>query len=118
MGLDAFPDKPIGMKVVGFRHDGRPIVKNMDGTVTSGGTIPFLRDDGRWVNVPLMFQGKTVTPDEAVEFVKRRAWVDPDTGEKLTEFRSKAKAVIAAQAMTAQIVNCPQCGAIFDAGGR
>ena len=112
----AFPDKPIGMKVVGHRTDGRPIIKHMDGSVSSGGTVPFEIDPDQWVNVPLMFQGKSVTPDEAVEFVKRRGWVDPDTAKKLPVFGSKAKAEEAARVEAHRLVHCPQCGSVLDAG--
>jgi hypothetical protein len=88
----------------------------MDGSVSSGGTIPFEIEPDQWVNVPLMFQGKTVTPDEAVEFVRRRGFRDPDTAEKLPVFPSRAEAEAAARAESHRLVNCPQCGADFDAG--
>ena len=86
---------PLGTEVVGRTPEGRPIIKNPDGSFSSERTIT-IGVDGGFLNIPTMFGGKEVSPDEAVEIMRRNNWVDPETGRKMTLFPDEAAALAAA----------------------
>lgn len=92
---DEYPrhiDNPIGMKIVGYASDGRPIIENMDGSFSSDGIIIVEIEPDEWMPIPTMFRGKYVTPDHAIEIIKRFGYTDPDTGEVLPRFESREAA--------------------------
>jgi len=97
---DEYPrpiENPIGMKVVGYLPDGRPIIENMDGTFSSDGMIIVQIEPDVWMPMPTMFRGKYVTPDHAIQILKRFNWTDPDTGEVLPRFDTREAAEASAQ---------------------
>ncbi len=92
---DEYPlpiDNPIGMKVVGYLSDGRPIIENMDGSFSSDGMIVVEIEPDVWMPMPTMFRGRYVTPDHAIQILKRYNWTDPDTGEALPRFETREAA--------------------------
>ena len=97
---DEYPrsiENPIGMKIVGYADNGRPIIENMDGSFSSDGIIIVEIEPDQWMPIPTMFRGKYVTPDHAIEIIKRFGYTDPDTGEHLPRFDSREAAERSAQ---------------------
>ena len=65
---DEYPrsiENPIGMKIVGYADNGRPIIENMDGSFSSDGIIIVEIEPDQWMPIPTMFRGKYVTPDQS-----------------------------------------------------
>jgi len=103
---DEYPkeiENPIGMKVVGWTTDGRPIIENMDGSFSSSASFTYEIEPQVWMNIPTIFRGKYVVPDHAIEILKRFNWVDPDSGRDLARFTSQEAAIEAAAARAVHI---------------
>lgn len=83
---------PLGNEIIGKTDEGRPIVRNSDGSVSTERTITE-QIDGKWMNIPSMFGGKEVSPDEAVDIIRRNKGVDPETGRKLPTYNTVDEAV-------------------------
>ena len=77
-------------------YEGRPVVKNPDGTFSHERSIS-IEADGKHMNIPTMFGGKRYAPKEAVEIIRKNNWIDPDTGKKIPTFKSQQEAINAAQ---------------------
>jgi hypothetical protein len=84
-------------QVVGHRDDGRPILQNDDGSVSTEESItvtdPRL-NDGKPTNIPSIWNGRRYDEDEAVGFAM-------ESGQKFDSFGSIDEAVGAAQARSA-----------------
>lgn len=76
--------------------EGRAIIQNSDGSYSTERTITE-SVDGKWVNIPTIFGGKIVPPDEAVKIMQQNNWVDPDTNRAVKFFTNEHEAVAAAQ---------------------
>lgn len=78
-------------------------IHNPDGSVSSELSIT-IEDEGinggKPTNIPSIFNGKIVTPDEAIERIIAAGGKDPETGRKLPAYNSVAEAVKAAQERT------------------
>ena len=89
-GMD---DQPVGMKIVGYTKHGRPIIENMDGSLSIDGHATVEVEPGEWMNIPLLVLGVPMTPDEALELVRREGYRDFDTMKPLERYKSKTAAV-------------------------
>jgi hypothetical protein len=78
--------------------DGRPILKNTDGSFYTERTVTVEMEPGVWVNIPTVYGGKQVSEDEAIRIIRSNRFVDPDTKKLLDTFGSVEKAVAAAEA--------------------
>jgi hypothetical protein len=76
--------------------EGRPIVQNADGSVSTERTITIGTDAG-YLNIPTMYGGKELDPDSAVEMARRNNWTDKETGRKFDLFKTQQEAETAAQ---------------------
>lgn len=76
--------------------DGRPIFKNQFGQGVSERTIT-VDIDGKFINVPTVFEGRFLSQDEAVQKVLDAKGADPITGRQLKKFDSIDEAVSAAK---------------------
>jgi hypothetical protein len=85
-------DNPIGMKIVGYLVDGRPIIENVDGSISVEALITLEVEPGVWMNIPTILRGSYVTPDEALQLARDRGYRDVDTGKALARFETKAAA--------------------------
>jgi hypothetical protein len=80
--------------------EGRPIVKNEDGSVSTERTITVTDErinGGKPTNIPTMFGGKQVSEEEAIERIARAGGKDPETGRPLPGYNSIEEAVKAAK---------------------
>ncbi|MBP7482195.1 MAG: hypothetical protein KA788_06655, partial [Lacunisphaera sp.] len=87
----------LGTEIVGKTDEGRPIVKNPDGSVSTERSVT-VEIDGKWVNIPSMFGGKEVSEEEAVNIMQQNGMVDPETGRTMPTFNSLEEAETAARA--------------------
>lgn len=95
---------PLGTQQTGTTNEGRPIIQNPDGSVSTERTItvtdPRL-NGGMPTNIPSMFGGKEVSEDEAVERIVRAGGKDPETGQVMKGYPTIDAAVKAAQERSA-----------------
>lgn len=89
---------------VGRLPDGRVIVKNAGDSERGPGfstryQVTEMTPWG-WMNIPTMFDGRQVDPEEAVRIVVESGGVDPDTGHGLPRFESLEQAEDAARRMS------------------
>ena len=87
---------PLGTEIVGYLPSGRPIIKNDDGSFSTERTRT-IEVDGKWVNIPTMFDGREVSEDEAFEIMRENGFRDPETGKRPKKFSTKEKAIKAAE---------------------
>lgn len=79
--------------------EGRLILHLPDGSIETEKSITFQdkRNENRWVNFPTIFNGKHVTPEEAIRIFEDNHGVDPDTGRKVKHYYDQTTAEIAAR---------------------
>jgi hypothetical protein len=92
----------LGNTIIGTTDEGRPIIQNPDGTISTERTMTE-KIDGKWMNIPSIFGGKEVSVDEAVEIIKKNKGRDPETGRKLPTFDSLEEAETAAKARSKEL---------------
>jgi hypothetical protein len=83
--------------------EGRPVVRNADGTVSTEVTITVTDDrinDGMPTNIPTMFGGRKVSDEEATDIIANNNGIDPETGRALTGYSSIEEPVTAAEQRT------------------
>jgi hypothetical protein len=82
-----------GGKIVGRMPDGKPVVVNPDGSISTHimATGEF---DGKGINYPTIYGGKKMSPKAAENLIKKNNFVDPDTGKKLREYPSGDEAEV------------------------
>jgi len=76
-------------------------IKNPDGSLTTefSMTLRDPRDRSKWVNIPSVFNGRVVTPQEAVDIIfGKNKGVDPESGQEVKTFKTAKEAVRAAKA--------------------
>lgn len=83
------------------KYEGRQVVQNPDGSWSHEKSMS-IESDGKHMNIPTMFGGKSVDPNEAFDIMRKNNWIDPDTGKAVPSFNSQEEAVAAAQAKEAQ----------------
>ena len=86
----------LGTQVVGYLPSGRPIIANPDGSFSTERTIT-VEIDKKWFNIPTMFAGQEVSPEDAKRLIIENGLVDPDTGKKIKSFANEPSASAAAQ---------------------
>lgn len=99
---------PLGTEISGKTKQGRPIVKNPDGSISTERTITVTDpriNGGKPTNIPSMYGGKEVSEQEAIARVATAGGKDPETGEVLPGFNSIEEAVAAAQARSKELGN-------------
>lgn len=77
--------------------EGKPIVLNPDGSWSHERAIG-VELGGKHMNIPTMFGGKQVSPQTAIEILRKNKWVDPDNGQPIKTFDSRGDADAAAKA--------------------
>jgi len=82
---------PLGTEIVGYLPSGRPIIKNDDGTFSTE-RLGTIKVNGKWINIPTMFDGREVSEDEAFEIMRENGFRDPETGKRPKQFSSRGKA--------------------------
>ena len=86
----------LGTEIVGYMPSGRPIISNPDGSYSTERTATVELPNGRWVNIPTIFDGKEVSVDQAFNIMSQYGFKDPETGKKAKEFKSESEASKAA----------------------
>ena len=94
-------DQPATTEAMPATYEGRQLVRQPSGAWSHEKSIT-IEADGKHMNIPTMFGGKDVTPDQAVDIMRRNKWIDPDTGKPVQSFKSQQEAVAAAQAKEQQ----------------
>jgi len=87
--------------------EGRPIVRNPDGTFSTERTITVTEpgiNQGRPTNIPSMFGGRQVSQDEAIRIIVENRGIDPETGRELPSFDTIEQAETAAR-MRSESIN-------------
>lgn len=91
----------VGPQTVGRLPDGRVIVKNEPDSERGPGYSTRYQITEKtpwgWMNIPTMFGGMQVSPEEAVKRVIESGGIDPDTGYGLPTFKTVDEAVKAAE---------------------
>ena len=87
---------PLCTEIVGYLPSGRPIIKNDDGTFSTE-RLSTIEVDGKFVNIPTMFDGREVSLDEAFEIMKENDFRDPETGKRSKKFSTMEKAIKSAE---------------------
>lgn len=89
------PDRPIGRT-----SEGRVIIRNRDGSVSTERTVTFGDDEQGYINVPTMFGGQQYDPREALGIILRNLNFDPDTGRYIKTHKTLKDAEDEARART------------------
>ena len=92
----------LGNTVIGKTDEGRPIIQNPDGTISTERTMTE-KINGKWMNIPSMFGGKEVSVDKAIEIIEKNNGRDPETGRKLPTYESLEEAEAAAKARSKEL---------------
>lgn len=87
----------------GVTREGRPIVQNSDGSVSTERTITVKTPDGAWVNIPTMYGGEQVSEQEAYRRAQEAGWKDAETGRAFNQFPTVDDAVSSARARSNQL---------------
>ncbi|WP_417733128.1 hypothetical protein [Rosistilla oblonga] len=77
--------------VVGKTDEGRPIVRNSDGSVSTERTATVIDpriNGGKPTNIPTMYGGKQLSEDQAADIIASTNGVDPETGRVMAGFDS------------------------------
>ena len=86
----------LGTKIIGKLRNGRPVILNPDGSVSTERT-ETIEVDGGFMNIPTMFGGKAVDVMEAIKIMRENGFIDPETKEKAAVFNNVNDAVNAAR---------------------
>ncbi len=80
----AGPD-PNQWQQVGRTSDGKPVVKNPNGDLSTQYTVTFddPRRPGNQVIIPSLYGGKFHSPQEAYALAEKHGFIDPDTGKTM-----------------------------------
>ena len=87
---------PLGTEIVGYLPSGRPIISNPDGSYSTERLKTIQLKNGKWVNIPTIFDGKEVSVDQAFNIMNQYGFKDPETGTQAKEFNSEPEASKAA----------------------
>lgn len=113
---------PLGTARIGMTGEGRPMIQNPDGSVSTERTITVTHpriNGGKPTNIPSMFGGKEVSEEEAARRIIRADGKDPETGRLLLGFDTIEDAVNAARARSESIPQQPPEDVGFgEAAGR
>ena len=86
--------------------DGRKIIPNTDGSFSTEVSITVTDpsiNNGLPTNIPTIFNGKSVSPEKAIELIAKNGGVDPDSGRKLDAFNTIEEAETAAKARSNEL---------------
>ena len=118
---------PLTNEVIGLTEEGRPIIRNEDGTMSSERTITITHpmiNNGKPTNIPTIYNKKEVNQDEAINIIINSKGIDPETGRRLNSYDTLDEAVTAAKARSEQLgiklekENTPQIHRISDLVGE
>ena len=76
---------------------GRKVYKDQFGAIHSESTTTIESPEGGWMNIPVIYNGRYVSPDQARAIIIKNGMVDPETGEKVQSYESIPKAEEAAK---------------------
>lgn len=86
--------------IIGWTKEGRAIVYNGDGTVSTERTTTIqhpMLNQGQWTNIPTMFGGIEFPQEAAIQYIVKFKGMDPDTGLPVQGFPSLQEAEKSAQ---------------------
>ncbi len=86
----------LGTQVIGRTKEGRRIIRNPDGTVSTE-RVATVELDGQHFNIPTIFNGLEVTIEEALAILRKNRFIDPETKRRLRPFPTARAAESAAQ---------------------
>ena len=92
----------LGTDQVGVTPEGRPMMGNPDGSYSTERSIT-VDIDGQFYNIPSMYGGKEVSPEEAKRMAIENGLSDVETGREFTPYGTVDEAVAAAQARSDSI---------------
>lgn len=96
----------LGTEQIGTTPEGRPIIQNPDGSVSTERTITVTHpsiNDGKPTNIPSIYGGKSVSEQEAIKIISENKGVDPETGRKMVGYTSIEEAEEAAKKRSSSI---------------
>lgn len=79
-------------KIIGRLPDGRPVVLNEDGSISTH-LMATGNIDGGAINFPTMYGGQKYSPQEAMRIIQGNNLVDPDTGQRLRVYQNEEEAL-------------------------
>ena len=91
IGLGAPTNSSPEPEIVGHLPDGRPVVRNADGSVSTHRNI-IVNFDKDYYLLPTLYNGRQVSDAEAVALIRRHKFIDPDTGQSLQAYSSLREA--------------------------
>lgn len=104
---------PLGTQIVGRTSEGRPIVLNPDGSISTERSVTIehpLINGGKPTNIPTMFRGRELPPLQAAELIAKFSQahgsmrpLDPETGKPLQAFATIEEAEEFAKSRSKQI---------------
>lgn len=97
--------------------EGRPIYENQHGDLVTERTITEnVPELGGWVNLPTVYDGRFVSPDEAIQIAIEAKGSDPLTGRKFDVFNDVDSAVESAKSRSSVKLSNEMQGAQPDSG--
>ena len=98
--VDELPPPPVEgpeltSNVVGYTRAGRPILEWTNGDWSTEQTVTVKNpriNEGQWTNIPTIFDGRRVDPENAERIVIESMGMDPDTGRILTGYGTAEEA--------------------------
>ncbi|MDJ0512806.1 MAG: hypothetical protein QNJ62_05115 [Methyloceanibacter sp.] len=104
---------PLGTEIIGTTAEGRPIIRNPDGTISTERTATELVN-GKFFNFPTIFGGKQRSLEEALAILSMNnnpnnprslpnIMIDPETGRATPGFDNLSAALAAATARSRSI---------------
>ena len=88
----------------GSTREGRPIYKNQYGDLVTERTITEnIPELGGWVNLPTVYDGRFVSPSQAIVKIIESGGVDPVTGREINSFPTVDEAVSAAESRSYEL---------------
>jgi len=106
-------NQPYAGYVMGKTEEGRPIVVNKEGGLSTE-RKSIIGMDGKHYVIPTMFGGKTVSVDEAADRVFDAGFRDPDTGRSIPGFSSVGEAAKEEERRNQRLRNDRNISAAFE----
>jgi hypothetical protein len=93
---------PLTNQIIGQTQEGRNIYRNEDGSNSSERSIT-VEANGRYYNIPTIYNGKELSHNKAFEVFKQNKGIDIETGKKLNPFNTQEEAVRHAELKSSKI---------------
>ena len=76
---------------------GRRVYRDQFGEIHSESTTTVRSPDGGWMNIPLIYEGKYVSPEDAKKRIILNNMTDPENGELIRSYPNMPTAIQAAK---------------------